>query len=224
MSKFKNLIVFVGIIIFVAVFLLIPFVLKVKLECRTQYDVCPPEITNKINSNNNKSLASAKGGIKKSLKNDPLISEFSTQFKLPNILIVNVLIKKPSFVLKNDANQAVAVGQDGRVLGPVNNAILPTVMVFGNLKKVGEEVEVDHLFALNLIQGVNEMYQVSVGKVEDNSLVVEVPSGIKVIFPMDGDVQVLLGSLRLVYGKIESGEERGKYREIDLRFKNPVLR
>jgi len=128
------------------------------------------------------------------------------------------LIKKPSFMLKNDTNQVVTIDQNGRVLGTSSDTALPSVSVLGNLKKVGEIVDQKHLFALNLMQGVNQMYQIDNGKIEDDSLVVELPPSIKVIFPLSGDSQILLGSLRLVYSKV------GEYHEIDLRFKNPVLR
>jgi hypothetical protein len=186
-------------------------VINVKTECRTQYGSCPFELESG-------KLYQTKQKIAKSLKNNFLVIDYSTQFKFPNILLVNVLIKKPFFVLKNDANQSVAVGADGIVLSTVNNSILPTVIVLGNLKKVGEIVDTNHLFALKLIQGVYEMYQINTGKIIDNSLVVELPEGIEVIFPIDGDIQVLLGSLRLVYSKKDG------FHEIDLRFKNPVLR
>lgn len=69
------------------------------------------------------------------------------------------------------------------------------------------------------------MYGVQKGEITDSGLVIELPGSIRVIFPLDApDPRVLLGSLRLVYSKITSGDMVGKYSEIDLRFKNPVLR
>ncbi len=224
MSKFKNLIVVGGIIIFIGIILLFPFFAKVKSECKSQYGACPQELETGIKSQEAGNLYQTKKKITKYLKNNFKILDFSTQFKLPNILIVNVLIKKPSFLITNDANQKIATDQSGRVLGVTDNTTLPTVIVTGNLEKVGDVIDQKHLFALNLIEGVNQMYQTNVGKIIDNSLVVELPAGIKVRFPLSGDSQILLGSLRLVYGRIESGEQKEKYTEIDLRFKNPVLR
>ncbi|HTK03622.1 MAG TPA: hypothetical protein VL401_02525 [Alphaproteobacteria bacterium] len=198
--------------IIVALFVLSPFVVKVKIECRTQYGNCPF----KLESGDN--LYQTKKKTAKYLKNNFLVTDFSMHFKLPDILRVDVLIKKPSFMLKNDTNQVVTIDQNGRVLGTSSDTALPSVSVLGNLKKVGEIVDQKHLFALNLMQGVNQMYQIDNGKIEDDSLVVELPPSIKVIFPLSGDSQILLGSLRLVYSKV------GEYHEIDLRFKNPVLR
>ncbi len=224
MFKIKNILIFVSVVTFIGLFLFLPFIIKVKAECLTQYGACPEEIVKLVAQNNGKSLVAAKNGVKKNLKNNLLVSDFSTQFKLPNVLLVNILLKKPAFVLKNDTNQSISVDEDGRVLGSVTNTSLPTVLFSGNLKKIGEKIDADQLFALKLMRGVNDMYQINSGVITDNSLVVELPSSIKVIFPLDGDTQVLLGSLRLVYGKIEAGDQKGKFKEIDLRFKNPVLR
>jgi hypothetical protein len=68
------------------------------------------------------------------------------------------------------------------------------------------------------------MYQVRDFTVQDDSLLVELPGQIRVIFPLDGDSQILLGSLRLIYSKIQNEGNPEKYSQIDLRFKNPVLR
>jgi hypothetical protein len=63
------------------------------------------------------------------------------------------------------------------------------------------------------------MYQISKGEIDGNSLVVELPTAVRVIFPLDGtkDKDVLLGSLRLIYSEVTD-------KEIDLRFKNALLR
>ena len=222
MSKFKKVFIISSIVILVAFFVLLPFIIKVKNTCLSQYGACPPEIESGLINKKQTSLFETKNKIKTFLKNQFMVSAFSTQFKLPNTLVVNIIIKKPSFVLKNDSNQKILVDENGKILALTNEAFLPEVLVVGNLKKVGDNVDPDQLFALNLIAGVNEMYQVKMGQIQDNSLVVELPTGIKVIFPLSGDSQVLLGALRLVYSKIQSGDQGVRYSQIDLRFKNPV--
>jgi len=224
MSKLRKLFFIIGITIVIGFFLLLPFFVKVKTVCVSQYGACPPQIELGIENKTPASLYSTKNKIKKFLKSQLIVSNYSTQFKLPDILIVNIIIKKPSFVLKNDSNQEILIDKDGFVLGTGYNSALPEIDLTGNLKKVGEIIDQDQLFALNLISGVNEMYQVRTGEIQDNTLVVELPSGIKVIFPLNGDSQVLLGSLRLIYSKIQNNNQNVKYSQIDLRFKNPVLK
>jgi hypothetical protein len=53
-------------------------------------------------------------------------------------------------------------------------------------------------------------------------LVVDMGTGFRVIFPLEGDEQVLLGSLRLIYSKIQTSN-LNNYKQVDLRFANPVL-
>lgn len=224
MSKFKTISLFGLVIALFSVFLALPLVFKVNIFCKSQYGSCPNEINSQLKINNGKSIAGAKNGVNRILKHNLLISDYSTQFKFPNILIVNILIKKPIFAIRNESNQIELIGEDGHILELSDSTGLPTLIITGNLKKVGEEIDTNQSFALKLIQGINDMYQINTGTVVDNSLVVELPTSIKVLFPLDGDTQILLGSLRVVYTKVESDDQKGRYKEIDLRFKNPVLR
>ncbi len=202
----------------------LPLYLKVKTECITQYGPCPPEINSQISSNG-QTLAKTKNKIKKVFKNNQLISNFRTQFKLPNILVVNLVIKKPSFaIVGSNTNEVALVDGDGRVLTIAKTTNLPTISNPTYANKIGENVKSTDLFALKLMEGVYEMYQVNYGVIEGDSLVVELPSQIKVLFPLSGDRDLILGSLRLVYSKVTSEDAKGKYTQIDLRFKNPVLR
>jgi hypothetical protein len=69
------------------------------------------------------------------------------------------------------------------------------------------------------------MYQVGLSEMQNGTLLVELPGQIRVILPLeDADSQLLLGSLRLIYSTIQSGENKNLYDEIDMRYKNPVLR
>jgi hypothetical protein len=100
---------------------------------------------------------------------------------------------------------------------------LPYAITPEPLKKVGESISTRDLFALNLILGVNEMYQVLYGTITNDALVVDIPPSVRVIFPLEGDSEILLGSLRLVYTKVTTSY-LGIYSQIDMRYKNPVLR
>lgn len=205
-------------------FLAWPFFLKVDIKCQSQYGECSQEIIKGINNYRWHSLYSAKAGVSKSLKTNFLVSDYSMQFKLPNIIAVNVLVKKPAFALfDKNANQAVLVDLDGEVLSVEPNTALPVVYVSQNLPKPGENVGEKNLFALKLIRGVFDMYQITSGEVQNGSLVVDLPGPLRVIFPGEGDSQVILGALKLIYARTQ-GDLAGKFSQIDLRFKNPVLR
>ncbi len=198
------------------------------IECFSQYGDCPVEITSKLESVKSKSLSNSKKEISKILRDNFLISDFSTQFKLPSTLKVNLVIRKAVFALRQkDTDNYTLIDKDGYVVAISNSSNLPTVIVNEKLKNVGEKVSDRDLFSLKLINGVFNMYQVNFGDIRDDSLVVELPSDLTVIFPLEESIErdsdFYLGVLRLIVTKIET-ENSGKYREIDLRFKNPVLR
>lgn len=224
MSKLKKIILTLGVVIVILIIFSFQFIIKVKTECEGQYGDCPKEIESGIRNQESRNLYQTKQKVSKYLKNNIQVSDYSTQFKFPNFLKVDILIKKPAYMIKNSEGKSVLVDREGLVLNSGNNILtIPTLTTSENLKDVGEKINDNQLFALKLIEGVYEMYQVNTGNMIDNSLTVELSSGIEVIFPIDGDIQVLLGSLRLVFAKIESNVT-GTYSQIDLRFKSPVLR
>jgi hypothetical protein len=210
--------------IFVIFLFLIPFFIKVTIECKSQFGECPSEVSSKLQTLNSKSLFLADRGARKDLKESFLISDFSIQFKLPNIVLINVIAKKPYFALKDAiSGKFELIDQNGIVLTTADRSNLPTVVTASSVKKTGELIDSRDLFALKLISGVYEMYQVGYGMITNDALVVDIPPGVRVIFPLEGDSEVLLGSLRLIYAKVTINY-LGTYSQIDMRYKNPVLR
>ncbi len=212
----KKYLPFFFILLLASLFFLPQFLIKVRVVCKSQYGECPAEINSKLGNLNNKNLSGAKKETKKMLNDDPLILDHSMQFKIPNVLEVNLLVKKPAFAFQDkNTNKIYAVDADGKILSEKDDTSLPLVI------QEGTDV---NLFALNLMAGVFAMYQVRTGEISGKSLVVELPGALRVIFPVEGtDTDALLGALRLIYAKIQSDAE-SKYGEVDLRFKNPVLR
>lgn len=221
----KKIIITLIVILFSCLLLVMPFLIKVNIDCRSQYGTCPKEVTDKINLFNGKSLFTARNSVSKILKSDFLVSGFSLQFRIPNILQTEVLVKKPVIAFKdNGSDYMILVDTEGKVLSEASDSALPTITGITSLSGVGQKVSDKDIFALNLANGVYQMYQVRDFTVQDDSLLVELPGQIRVIFPLDGDSQILLGSLRLIYSKIQNEGNPEKYSQIDLRFKNPVLR
>lgn len=211
-------------ILFVVALIALPFFIKVGLECESQFGKCPTEIDSDLQSLKTKNLFDARRKIGAYLKNNFLISDYSTQFKLPNIILINIIAKKPHFAIKDSSSgKIMLIDQKGIVLAESENSGLPMVEVSNSLKKIGEEVDKKNLFALNLISGVNEMYQVRYGMITNDALAVDIPHGLRVIFPLEGDSEVLLGGLRLIYAKV-TADYLGTYSQIDMRYKNPVLK
>jgi hypothetical protein len=211
--------------LFVIFVVALPFLVRVKIECQSQFGNCPDEIEVQLNKFNGKILYLAKQESSKYLAKSLLVSNFSMQFKVPSVLQINLLIKKPAYsILDKTTGKTGLVDKDGRIISISPNSSLPEVAVSGEDLQVGNKVSDQEFFDLELMQGIWQMYLVSLGEIQDNSLVVELPAGVTVILPQEGDKEILLGEVRLVYEKVESTNVANKYSQIDLRFKNPVLR
>ncbi len=202
-----------------------PFFIKVKINCKTQFGACPERVLSKIDAFNGNSLFTAKKNIRKILSSDFTISNYSLQFKLPNILETYIVVKKPFAALVDRNSKKVAlIDEEGKILFFGSDSTLPTVTADSIDRKEGQRITDRDFFALKIIAGVFQMYQIRTGEMNSESLVVELLPQIRVIFPLYGDSNILLGSLRLIYSKISEPGNIGKYSEIDLRFKNAVLR
>ncbi|QQG41174.1 MAG: hypothetical protein HYV90_03270 [Candidatus Woesebacteria bacterium] len=215
---------FLILICFALVFLS-PFFIKIKINCKSQFGSCPERVLSRIGVFNGKNLYIAKRNIGKILSSDFTISNYSLQFKLPNILETYIVVKKP-FAALVDRNTKIAalVDGDGKILSFGSDSTLPTVTTDLINQSEGQRVTDRDFFALKIIAGVFQMYQIRTGEMDSESLVVELSPQIRVIFPLYGDSDILLGSLRLIYSKISEPDNTGKFSEIDLRFKNAVLR
>lgn len=202
------------------------FFVKAKIGCRSQYGECPPQVTESFEGLNGKRIYTAKRQLKKNLESNFLVSAFTIQFKLPNILRVDLVVKKPIFALKDRGSGDIAlVDMEGTVLAHSTSTNLPLVNVDEALPPVGGSVSSKNLVALKLIQGMFEMYQTTTGSIEGDTLLVDLPGAIRVIFPLAGfDIDKLLGSVRLIYTNIQDKQSQGLYSQIDLRYINPVLR
>jgi hypothetical protein len=221
----KKIFLFICAALVFLILIISPFLIRVSVTCKSQYGECPRQITDKLNSFNGKSLFFAKSGIKKVLKSDFSISDYSVQYKIPNNLHVELLVKKAVVAFKNDKSGSFAlVDADGKVLSVVSDSVLPVITVTENLPGEGKDIGTRDRFVLGLAQGINQMYQIDSFMITDEGLLVELPGQIRVIFPLDGDKDVLLGSLRLIYSKIQEDGNLAGYSQIDLRYKNPVLR
>lgn len=212
-------------VLFLAIFL--PrFLINVKIDCRSQFGKCPPEIGDKVALSSGKKMYLAKNELNESLKTDFLVSAYSIHFKLPNILRVDVVVKQPVFALKNkDSAKFAQIDIQGTAISESDRTNLPYVITESTLPKAGEKASDKDFFALKLMDGVYKMFQVRSGVVSNDALLVDIPGGVRVIFPLvDADREILLGSLKLIYSSIRNNENSTLYSEIDLRYKNPVLR
>lgn len=198
-----------------------------KVVCVSQFGPC--NLEDKLSGLAGKSLDEVRREVTSVLSQEDSIADFSIQFKIPGTLEVAVIEKKPKFALMDSTSGLLAlVDKEGKVLKIVEESSLPRVITAGKLPNVSEKVKEEYFFALNIVYNVSASYQVSSGRIENNSLVVNLPYGYKVVFPLEGEKDVLLGALRLLIERLNAAPKDSRINqgitEIDLRFKNPVLK
>ncbi|MBU0569587.1 hypothetical protein KKB40_02290 [Patescibacteria group bacterium] len=223
--KFRNLIFTLLVIGLVLSLIFLPErLIKISsVECKNQYGQCTNSIVLELENAQGRSLHRAKKRVEQILSNQISIRDYSIQFKLPTNLEINLIEKKPKFALVDKNNSWTALlDETGEVILLSDSTNLPHVLVDMSEPNLGYIVKNDLLFALEIMSDMYFSYQTQNGVLENNSLVIELDRGIKVIFPLDGEGQVLLGSLNLILSQVE--EENTSNKTIDLRFKNPVIK
>ena len=194
--------------------LIFPRIVKVKkIECYNQYGLCADDFMSKVNPAIGESINNAKKKITEEFNNTKQIEKYSSRFKFPSTLRIDLILKKAKYAIQNkNTKEIVLVDDKGMVLEQVDKTNLPYIIVDGGL------TDNKQLFALELMYSIYYLYQVKNGEIVNGSLEVVIPKEGKIIFPLEGERDILLGSLKLILSRA------GNFKEIDLRYKNPVIR
>lgn len=221
-----TLLFIIAIVLFV---LLVPRMLVIKnIICINQYGSCQETLNLKLENLKGKSLEEVKQEVSAIMRQDLFVKEYVLRYEIPDRVVINAISKKAKFVLKNkDRDKLALVDRDGLVLGLEENSSLPRVFISADYAAAGEKVSKRELFALNLVSDLYYFYQVKEGEMFEDRLEIYLNDGVKVIFPLEGDRNVMLGGLKVILSRLnQDGKDSRikKVSEIDLRFKNPVLK
>ena len=195
-----------------------------KIECESQYGECDEVIVNSLQLTGN--YRDTKKIIKQKLEKDVLINSYLIQYQIPNKLKIDINLKKPRYAIFNGSKYFL-IDKDGLIINESNETNLPTLKKDGDNLVVAEKINEKDKFALSIISGLTYLYSINSGNIINNELKVISNEGIIIRFPLEGDKDVLLGSLRLIFSRLNDGTKGIRIedtKEIDLRFKNPVLR
>jgi len=228
--RLKHVFALAPLIIIFLLYYFTPRLIKIKkIDCRSQFGPCSQTFLEKSLSYEGKSLKETKDGLAAFFQSSPFVKEYSFSYRLPDKLIVNIIEAKAKYAIGNRQREIFCpVDKDGVCLRIEKTTNLPLLEITDNPPNVGEKVETGQLFALELISNLFSTYGVKEGKLVEDRLEVVVPDGYTVIFPLQGDSRVLLGSLELILSRLKSPDKDSKIdytgvSKIDLRFKNPVL-
>ena len=233
-NRTKFLAITLLIILFVLLIFFLPRLVKInKISCRNQYGHCNGYLNEKLDKVRGVSLPETKKRVGELLKAETSVGDFFLQYKLPDILVVDIIERKPSYSLfVTPENIYASVDSEGFIMRLEATTNLPYVKVNENAGNPGEQVSERNLFALKVMEKVFSSYLVKEGEIKDDSLVVILPPSLKVIFPLAGDADLLTASLDLVIRRLKADAEvsrmnnnlRTEIYTIDMRFRNPVLR
>jgi hypothetical protein len=230
MKKIKKSALLMLAVVFVYFIYMIPSMIIIKTAvCRNQAGECSEKVLSEIEKVEGENLRYAKRKLNEYFENEKLIKDHSIRFQLPPSLVINAIERTPKFTLKDTiSKETVLVDEEGFLLESVENFDLPVIEIEG-INNFSERVDSKILFAGNLLYRLESYHQLTQRLIADDSLIIELDDSIRVIFPLEGDGQLLLGALRLVNSQLNSGAKdstimKSMVKEIDLRFKNPVLR
>ncbi|MFV1917509.1 MAG: hypothetical protein ACC618_03475 [Patescibacteria group bacterium] len=203
-----------------------------KISCQSQFGPCSSILYEEVRKNEGTNYRKAKENISQYLSGSALVEQFIIQIKFPVELRVDLVETKPRFAVRAiDEGKIYIVSREGFVISEETSTNLPHIIVSDIQMAVREKVSDRYMFALNIVYDLFNAYQVQKGEIVENSLEVELTgSGKKLIFPLEGDREVLLGALSLILSRLNSESQEFRIegaeniKEVDLRFENPVLR
>ncbi len=194
-------------------------VIKIRnFECTSQYGPCSSNVLDSIEVDEG-SLYQSKKAIREKLTNNRLIKDFDFRFIPPSTMTVFVIEKKAVVATGREGEGTYElITEEGDVLREVSETQLPKIIT----REVISDKEIKFLSVL--LRELSREDEVREGTVDKDSMVVKLSNGPKVILPLEGDPDVLLGSLELILSWLNREGEMTRIGIVDLRYKNPVLR
>lgn len=182
--------------------------------CSSQKGGCTEEIENLLSSQIGKNYFSARGFLVDRLNDSTRVESYNLRFIFPSTINLEIIEKEAVVALAFAPEQVFTFDERGNVLGEVTQTNLPTVKVVEGLSDKPIK------FAAQLFVDLNKYYNVNSAELSKFGLKTNI-SGTEVIFPVEGDIDVLLGSLEVV---LQLKPSTGKIYTVDLRYKNPVIK
>jgi cell division septal protein FtsQ len=189
-----------------------------KITCRSQFGECDSELKSQIANFHKGDVFQTKESLDSMLVADKNVSKYEINFLLPFNFEVNVIEREPivAFV-KNDGGFAL-VDSQGQIVDNAAETNLPRIVSYSTLDT--QQI----MYIANLVNRIYNFFGSTTARVSADGIEIPNIKGKDVIFPLQGDQDVLLGSLTLILSRLPTTPEATTIRVIDLRFKNPVLR
>lgn len=211
------------------IFVLFTFIKIKKVECKSQFSKCSSVIINDLAHIYDQNIIKTYREVKNTMDDHILINSYYIHFSLNGDLIVYVNERVPKYCL-NGANRTYYFGDDLLVLKISDGQGEKCVNNPNSSYKVGDHLGKNDKFAHSLFLRLANLSHIGSFKYEPDYLMVEYYEGIKLLFPLEGNSEILAARVYYVvtqFDKIKRGlSEDGisEISEIDFRYDGPVLR
>ena len=168
-----------------------------KIVCTSQYGPCPANIEKALSDLVPGKYYQIKKEVGKILGNEFDIKEYSLSFKLPDKIELSILQKKAKFALKDSGQKIHIFTEEFDYISEEKTTHLPMLVVQNTISekyKLNDEEK----FALNLLYKLYENDKIKILYLMSDRLETYIDNNIKLIFPLTGDLNYLLGSLTIV--------------------------
>jgi hypothetical protein len=192
-----------------------------RIECQSQFGPCDEETNGALSAYEGKTLLVSYTGVRRELNNNLKVSHYTVKFLDPRTIQTRVTQRKPQVaVIAEGENKYHLYSKDGILLETEEETQLPVVRIMDISVITKEQMN----FVIEMAHALNQTYNVNAIVIQQGGMEFEVTGSPKIIFPVQGDIDVLLGSLTFVLSQLNSqlGDFRMEF--IDFRFKNPVIK
>lgn len=215
------------IVIIILVFA-IPRLIPVRtIICETDKERCSSNLEAKILSVSATNLSQSKGNLHRVLREQISVENYSIRFQLPSTLVVYVIEREPIVAIAREGatSDFALVDSEGVIVGIWPTTDLPIMIVGKDSQyQTGQKLPSDLLQAVVITEQSFKKFNSRLSTLKTDVLEVELPSGIRVVFPLSGDLDLLFGSLSLILSRVNSDTIKLLPSIIDLRYKNPVIK
>lgn len=215
------------ILLLIAAYILLFRVSLAEVECESQFGPCSQSIDEALGKLSGKPIIPTVRRMQDYLGKEKRIKQYSIRFLVPSKLKAYIVEKKGAAALgKIGLNNYFIVDEEGVVLGKEKSTFLPMINVvdgdltYGPGSKVSDKLK----FAVELTSYMFSVYATKLSTLYEDRIEIVLGSGIKVIFPTNGEIDVLLGSLNLILSRLNNPSSEIRIGEVDLRYKNPIIR
>lgn len=213
--------------IFIAIYFLVINFKITNVKCLGLNFGCPEGLILSLNDFENKPYGQLESDLSAYLSDTKYISSFVLQFKLPSTVEIEVEFKQPLFMIEDAFNKKTYMFSEDNTVVEYDlsgkSIDLPVIRINEDISTWREKTDFEYVRLLilklnylrfsSLIEFKDDYYQSRINSIE-------------VKFPGVGDADYMIGSLRIIFSRLNDSNQGITMDEIsgiDLRYKNPIL-